>query len=257
MSGPDATPDASPNASLVRLAAIHAAVVAAPVLVIALVLQWWIAAVPVAVLVGAAVTALRIRGVDERVGRAVGARPITEADQPRLAGLAESVAMSAGVAVPRLFVIDASSVNALSWGVSNGPTNLAVTTGLLDVADPIALEAVVGHHLGPARTHAVEVTTLAAALFGPFAVGPLRGPVVSLVQGDEERSVVRADLDGVQATGYPPGLVQVLELMRSHPTTLDVPPGFGGLCFAAPAGDDDPFAVHPPLDDRIDLLREV
>jgi hypothetical protein len=52
-------------------------------------------------------------------------------------------------------------------------------------------------------------------------------------------------------------MVRMLELMRSHDTTLDVPPGFAGLCFAAPGTEGEPFAVHPPLDDRIDFLREV
>ena len=247
----------TPDSTLVRLVAVHAAVVGLPVLVVALALRLWILALPLAIVVGVVVTVLRLRGIDQRVAGAVGARPVGAGEHPRLEGLAENVAMSTGVPIPRLFVIEVPTVNAVSWGVGSGPTNLAVTRGLLDAAEPIALEAVVGHHLGPARTHAVEVTTLAAALFGPFAKGPLTGPVVSLVQGDEERSVVRADLDGVQATRFPPGMVKVLELMRANDTSLDVPAGFAGLCFAAPGADDEPFAVHPPLDDRIDLLREI
>ncbi len=257
MSSPAVSTPPSPDADLVRLAALHAAIVAAPVLLICLALRLWILALPLAVVVGVVVTVVRARGIDDRVASAVGARPLSDGEQPRLEGLAESVAMATGVPIPRLFVIETPSINALSWGVGSGPTNLAVTTGLLDASGPIAVEAVVGHHLGPARSHAVEVTTFAAALFGRFAKGPLTGPVVGLVQGDEERSVVRADLDGVQATRYPPGMVEILELMRSHDTSLDVPPGFAGLCFAAPGADDEPFAVHPPLDDRIDLLREI
>ncbi len=251
------TPESHSDASLVRLVAIHAAVVAAPVLLVALALKLWILALPLAVVVGVVVTAFRLRGLDERVAGAIGARPVTKGDFPRFAGLAESVAMASGAAIPHLFVIDSSSVNALSWGAGNGPSSLALTTGLLDAADPIALEAVVGHHLGAARARTVQATTLAAALFGPFARGPLTAPVVALVNGDEERSVVLADLDGARATRFPPGLVRALTSIRSYPTTLDVPRGFSGLCFASPSDDDDPFAVHPPLDDRIDLLREI
>lgn len=246
------------DASLVRLAALHAAVVAAPVLVVALLLRLWIVALPLAVVVGVVVTALRIRGIDDRIATTIGARPVAEADVPRLAGLTESVAMAAGVGVPRLFVIDSPSVNAVNWGLGNGPCCLAVTTGMLDAADPVALEAVVGHHLGRVHARSLEVTTMAAALFGPFAKGPLTGPVVALVQGDEERSVVMADLDGVRATRYPPGMVGILEILRSHDSRLDtVPPALAGLCFAAPHDGPDPFAVHPPVDDRIDLLREI
>lgn len=245
------------DAGLVRLVAIHAALVAVPVLVVALALRLWVLALPLAVIAGAVVTAVRVRGVDERVARAVGATEIAADDQPRLAGLAESVAMSSGVAVPRLFVIASPSVNAVSWGAGNGPSCLAVTTGLLDASDPIILEAVVGHHLGPSRATSLAATTLAAVLFGPLAKGPFAGPVVSLIQGDDERSVVHADLEGVRATQYPPGLVRALHAIRTHPTQIDAPPALAGLFFAAPVPDDDPFAVHPPLDDRIDLLREV
>ncbi len=250
-------PEPTSDASLVRLVAIHVAIVAVPVFLVALLLRLWVLALPLAIVVGVIVTVVRARGIDDRVAGAVGARAVDAHEVPRLAGLAESVAMASGVAPPRLFVIETTSVNALSWGVGNGPCSLAVTTGLLEVADPVALQAVVGHHLGPARTRSVAVTTLAAALFGPFAKGPLTGPVVSLVHGDEERSVVHADLEGAQATRYPPGMVRALQSIRSSPTTLDVPPAFGGLCFAPPGDADDPFAVHPPLDDRIDLLREM
>lgn len=246
------------DAGLVRLVLLHAAIVAAPVVVLALVLRLWILALPLAIVVGAAVTAVRVRGIDERIAGTIGARPVIEADVPRLAGLTESVAMATGTAVPRLFVIDAPSVNAVNWGVGNGPSCLAVTTGLLDIADPVGLEAVVGHHLGRAHARSLDVTTMAAALFGPFAKGPLTGPVVALVQGDEERSVVMADLDGVRATRYPPGMVGALESLRDHDSRLDsVPPALAGLCFAAPHDGTGPFAVHPPVDDRIDLLREV
>ena len=247
----------SPDAQLVRLAALHAAIVATPALLVGLLLRLWIVALPLAIVVGVAVTAFRVRGIDDRVATAVGARPVAAGEQPRLEGLAESVAMASGVGIPRLFVIDSPSVNAVSWGVGSGPTNLAVTRGLLDAAGPRWWPTTASTATGPARTHAVEVTTFAAALFGPLAKGPLTGPVVGLVQGDEERSVVRADLDGVRATRYPPGMVEILELMRSHDTSLEVPAGFEGLCFAAPGTDDEPFAVHPPLDDRIDLLREI
>ncbi|MDE0804732.1 MAG: M48 family metalloprotease [Acidimicrobiales bacterium] len=253
---PESAP--SSDASLVRLVVLHVAIVALPIMVLPLALRWWLLALPLALLVGVAVTAVRVRGLDERIASTLGARPVDAADVPRLAGLSETVAMAAGVAPPKLHVIDSPSVNAVVWGVGNGPCSLAVTSGLLDTADPVALEAVVGHHLARAQSRSIDVTTLAAALFGPFAKGPFTDGVVSLVQGDEERSVVMADLDGVRATRYPPGMVDVLEVVRNHDSRLDVvPPAMAGLCFAAPGDGSGPFAVHPPVDDRIDLLREI
>lgn len=246
------------NAALVRLVVLHAALVAVPVLVLMLVLGWWIAALPVAVVVGLAATTLRLRGIDDRIARRLDARPVGSDEQPRLAGLAESVAMTVGVPVPRLFVIDHDSANAVSWGAGDGPLCLAVTTGLLEVADVIGMEAVVGHHLAGSRRRSVEVTTLAASLFGPLAKGPLTETVVRIVGADDDRSVVRADLDGIRATRYPPGMVAVLEAIRGRATALDsVPPALSGLCFAPPHPPGGPFDIHPSLDDRIDLLREI
>ncbi len=70
--------------------------------------------------------------------------------------------------------------------------------------------------------------------------------------------MVTADLDGVRATRYPPGLVAALEKIRGTSTAMPtVPPTLSVLCFAAPTDGDGGFAVHPPVEDRIDLLREI
>lgn len=246
------------DAAISRIVGLHVAVVAVPVLLVLLLAGQPILAVPVAIVVAAGVTAWRLRAIDDRIAVRIGASPVEAGHAPRVAGLAETMAMTVGVPVPRLFVIDTPAVNAVSWGFGNGPDCLAVTSGLLESADVVALEAVVGHHLASAETRRIEITTLVAALFGPIARGPVEGWVASALRADEDRSVVRADLDGVRATRFPPGMVQALEMVQAGRSGIDaVPPALRGLCFAAPADGDGPFAVHPPLDDRIDLLREL
>ncbi|MDZ7674156.1 MAG: hypothetical protein U5K30_03685 [Acidimicrobiales bacterium] len=246
------------NAAMTRLVVAHAAVVAVPVLAVFLVLGLWLLALPVALVVAVGVTVWRTRGIDARVARTIDARPVDDDEAPRLAALAETMAMAVGVPVPRLWLIESESGNAVSWGVSNGPSNLAVTTGLLETTDLIGLEAVVGHQLSVVHGRAVEVVTLAAALFGPFARGPLAPVVASLVGADVQQQVERADIAGARTTRYPPAMVGVLDALRSAPTRLEaIPPALTGLCFAAPHHHEGPFSVHPPLDDRIDLLREI
>lgn len=256
-----ATTAHDPTGDLVRIGVVHAAVVLVPVLVIGLVvLPWWLALL-VAVVVAVAVTVVRARGADERIARSLDARRVDATEEPRLAGAAEHVAMAVGVSRPRLHVIDDPGRNAVVWGSGQGPASLAVTSGLLEVAEPVELEAVVAHLLADVRDGLVEAPTAAAALFGSLAGGPLRGVVASLAQaGADSRRVVLADLEGARATAYPPGTVAALHRVGLGSSGVArTPKPLQALWFAAPSepAPDDPFRAHPPIVDRIDLLREL
>lgn len=262
----DVPRDTAPE--LVRLGAVHAGIVAVPVFVmVALVVALASGNVAVAVVVGivvalaagVAATVVRSRGADDRVVAMVGTRPIGSGDDPRLAGLADNVAMAVGVATPRLFLIDSPNRNALSWGDGTGPVCVALTTGLVGSADRIQLEAVLARQLTVARAGCADVVTIATVLFGSLTQGRLAAVVASLTQrGVDDRSVVRADLDGARATRYPPGLVAALELVHAGPTAVaSVPVTMSGLCLVAPDDRIGPFSVHPGVEDRIDLLRQI
>lgn len=238
---------------------VHGVAVAVPILLLGVLLGIPLVGLVVAVVAGGLVTWLRMRDVSGRITSAVGARRVSAAEAPRLHSVADSVAMSAGIAPFELHVLDSDARNALIWRDLTGPTSFAITTGLLDALDRVELEAVLGHHAVVARDQPVDVVSLGAVLFGPVARGPLLGPI-SRHLGDQfdDRAIVLADLDGVRTTAYPPALVGALEKVAAGTTSVPaIPPALSGLCLAAPHGDDDPFAHHPSLADRIDLLREV
>lgn len=250
-----------PTAALVRLGALHAALAAVPLLVLGpWVLPVWLAVV-LAVVVGVTVTAVRSRGVDGRVADALGARPVSDREVPRLAGVVESMSMATGVAPPRLHVIDDPARNAVVWGSGTGPACLAVTSGFLEAAERIELEATVAHLLVDVRDGLVEAPTVATALFGGLASGPLAGVVAAFAHsGIDERRVVVTDIEGARATQYPPGAVAALERIRKGTSGVARNPRPLQPLWYAPPGEpapDDPFAAHPPLLDRIDLLREL
>lgn len=250
-----------PSTEVIRVAGVHALLVAVPVLLLGLLLlPPWLAPI-VAAVVAVAVTALRGRDMDARVGDALGARPVDAADAPRLAGVAESTSMAVGVASPRLHVIDDPARNAVVWGSGAGPASIALTTGLLDAAERIELEGILARLLIDVREGVIEAPTATTALFGALAEGPLSGLVASLARADEdERRVVVADMAAARATQYPPGAVAALERVREGATGVARSPRpLQALWYAAPAqpAAGDPFAVHPPLADRIDLLREL
>jgi heat shock protein HtpX len=258
----DVTTRHDPTGDLVRIGAVHALVVFVPVAVAAaLVLPLWLAPL-VAAVVAVAVTVVRARGADQRVAAAVGARRLDAAEQPRLHGAVEHVAMAVGAAPPVLHLVDDPARNAVVWGSGQRPASLAVTTGLLDSAELIELEAVVAHLLTDVRDGLVEAPTAATALFGPLAGGPLGGLVASLARAgaDDDRRIVLADLEGARATAYPPGVAAALERVAAGSSTVArCPRSLQALWFAAPCepDTDDPFSAHPPVADRIDLLREL
>ncbi len=266
---PTATSDGAvhdPTADLVRLGAVHALVVLVPVLVVAVLVLPPLLGVVLAVAVAAAATVWRCRHIDDRIARALGAERVVPGARPRFENLVESMGMAVGVTPPQVHAIADDARNAVAWGSGTGPGSIAVTTGLLDAADRIALEAVVAHLLTHLRDGVVEGPTVAAALFEPLASGPLAGPMARLAHAEaDDRRVVLADIEGARATRYPPGMVAALDVLAGGSTTVArTPRALQPLWIAAPievapaAGDDrDPFAVHPPLADRADLLREL
>jgi heat shock protein HtpX len=169
--------------------------------------------------------------------------------------------MAVGIGPPALHVIDDPARNAVVWGSGAGPASLAVTTGLLEAVQPIELEAVVAHLLSDVRDGLVEAPTAATALFGRLATGPLAPLVAALAEaGADDRRIVLADLEGARATRYPPGTVAALERVQTGRSVVARSPrSLQALWFAAPCEPEpgDRFQAHPPLADRIDLLREL
>lgn len=247
------------TSEVVLLVALHTALIAVPVFVVTVFLIPLLLALIVAVVAGAVVTALRLRNIDTRLASAVGAVALAEGDRPRLDSVTESVAMAVGVATPQLSLIDSPSCNAIVWGSGSGPVRLAVTSGLVDSMDRLQLEAVMGHQLAIVANGGIDVVTIGSALFGPLARGPLEAFVGSFVHRTvRARSVVVADLEGARATRYPPGLVLALEAIQGTSTAVEtIPPTLSVLCFAPITDASGPFSVHPPVEDRIDLLREI
>lgn len=250
-----------PSRELLGVVGVHAGLVFVPVLLVGVVVLPVLVALVLALLAAGLVTAWRLRGVDDRIATQLGARPADLDTAPRrLAVLVENVAMVTGVEEPRLFLIEDPAANAIVWGVGTRPHSVAVTTGLLEAAEPIELEGIVAQLLVSTGA-GVERATLAAALFGGLAGTSLAPTVAALAaMSVEDRRVVHSDLEAVRCTQYPPGYVAALvRVGRVGSHVSRSPRALQALWLAEPQPrqPDDPFAIHPPLADRIDLLREL
>ena len=174
-------------------------------------------------------------------------------------------------------------------GRSSHHAALVVTSGLLDQLSRIELEAVLAHELSHIRNDDILTATVAVGLFGLLG-RPARGrgrngpgavlaslllPVSALaglglqLSVDPHREEV-ADSAGVHLTRYPPAMVTALEKMQragtlvGSPGAARPPPptcGWGrpsrlrprpGLAWLSRLYD-----THPPLDERIEALREL
>lgn len=243
--------------------------------------SWWVAVALLAI--GVAVVALMPRGIEDRVLAVLGARAVDESSQPRLANLVEGLSLSHGVNEPSLAVIEASAANAAVVAGASGGT-LVLTTGLLDALDRVELEAVVAQLLARLRNGNAFLCTRAAwfvcgrglvrrspasGVPGLAAVGVgLRGKRLRSLLGSQVD--MRADLDGVALTRYPPGLRDALiDLSQLGTEVASATWGSAPLWLASPfptpqdgvaAADEEirtAFDLHDPIQHRIDLLGEL
>ncbi|HEY7610240.1 MAG TPA: M48 family metalloprotease [Alphaproteobacteria bacterium] len=110
--------------------------------------NWGFAAALLVALFGTVMTIRSLMIGDTVLSRIIGAREVSESEEPKLHAAAERVAKAAGIVKPRLVVIDSPALNAFAAGRDDYHATLGVTRGLLDALDPHELEGVLGHEIG-------------------------------------------------------------------------------------------------------------
>ena len=92
------------------------------------------------------------------------AREVTEQEAPQLYHTVEDMALVAKIPMPRVFILDDSSLNAFATGSSPDNAAVAVTTGLLEIMNREELEGVIGHEVSHIRNYDIRISTIAVAL---------------------------------------------------------------------------------------------
>lgn len=212
---------------------------------------------------------------------ACGGSPADEADQPRLAGIVESLCFTSGVAPPDLRVVASSARNLVAVGRVPERSVLIVTTGLLDSVDRIELEALVASEIAQIRSLDIAHVTAAATTVGlPALLADLAGrkrrgapgplsllgswcavgllPLAGLSRRRLRRELepdrdFRTDLAGVRLTRYPPGMIAALERLDGNGDGLDVAAATSVLWVVDPGHAE----IRPSVTTRIAALREL
>jgi heat shock protein HtpX len=116
------------------------------------------------IVVAAALTAVGYACGDRLALSAMGARPVSEVEQPELYRLVRELSKAGRLPVPRLFMSPATQPN--SFTVGRGPRTATVccTEGLLRVLDEAELRGVLGHELAHVSGHDILASSMSAGL---------------------------------------------------------------------------------------------
>ncbi|MCH7552144.1 M48 family metalloprotease, partial [Patescibacteria group bacterium] len=98
------------------------------------------------------------------------AKPIEKKDAPELYRIVENLSITAGLPIPRIFIIKDQQPNAFATGRDAKHAVVAVTTGLLQRLDRVELEGVVAHELSHIGNRDILVGTVAVVLVGFISI---------------------------------------------------------------------------------------
>ena len=220
-----------------------------------------------------------------------GAQEVTRTQAPEFYAAVESISITAGIPMPKLYIIHDSALNAFAAGNSPEKAIVCVTTGLLKTMDKVELEGVVAHEISHIKNYDIRVSMAAVALTA--AIGLLsdiawrllfrsndrdsdRSPIVYIIglvlvifspilaaiirmAISREREYL-ADASAVMLTRYPEGLISALEKLRSDNQPMQKQSTTTANLFITNplkgSALNRLFATHPPLEKRIQRLQE-
>jgi heat shock protein HtpX len=221
------------------------------------------------------------------------AQEIEKKDNPRLYRIVENLAITNGLPMPKVHIIEDPGMNAFATGRDPKHASVAITTGLLNNLDDAELEGVMAHEMGHVQNYDIRVAMVAFGLVAVVSIlsdmilrsmfwggssdnrnaGPITyiiiiaalvlAPIVAtLIQLSISRKrEYLADATGALTTRYPEGLARALEKIQQGSSTLQKQSGSTAhLFFANPlkgGSFSNLFSTHPPIEDRIARLREM
>jgi heat shock protein HtpX len=221
-----------------------------------------------------------------------GAREINKSDNPELFRTVENLAITAGLPMPRLYIINDASPNAFATGRDPQHSSIAVTTGLLEILDKSELEGVLAHELSHIGNYDIRLMTLVVVLVSVIAllsdiflrvnyifgrsndrnsgnfsfilavVAAILAPIVAtLIQlAISRKREFLADASGVMLTRYPDGLASALNKISAYGRPMRrVSSATSHLFISNPKGKTKSFlanlfSTHPPVEERIKAL---
>lgn len=107
---------------------------------------------------------------DKIILRMHGAQQVTNESHPDLYNVVENLSITAGLPMPKVYVIPDSAPNAFATGRNKEHAVVAVTTGLLQILNKTELEGVIAHELAHIGNRDMLLSTVVVVLVGFVAL---------------------------------------------------------------------------------------
>jgi len=223
------------------------------------------------------------------------AKEIKKEDNPELYRLVENLSITAGLPLPKIYIIDEMASNAFATGRNPEHAVIAVTRGLLEKLDRTELEGVLAHELSHIGNRDILLQTVVVILVGLVVLisdwflrwtwlggrsrdsreGGQLGAIMLLIgiglailspffafliqMAISRKREFLADASGALLTRYPEGLARALEKISTDRTPLRVAnKAMAHMYIANPFKGRKVakwFMTHPPVEERIKNLR--
>jgi heat shock protein HtpX len=103
------------------------------------------------------------------INSATGSRPLERKENKRVYNLVENLAISAGMKMPKVNVIEDDSLNAFASGLNNSSYTISLSRGIIDKLNDDELEGVIAHELTHIRNRDVRLLIISVIFVGIFA----------------------------------------------------------------------------------------
>jgi len=184
------------------------------------------------------------------------AKPIEKKDNPELYRIIENLCITAGLPLPKIYIIEEPQPNAFATGRDANHAVVAVTRGLLNKLERVELEGVIAHELSHIGNKDMLLQTIVVILVGIVALlsnfflrlsfwgggrrnskgsggsllailgiiaailAPIAATLIQLAISRKREFL--ADASGALLTRYPEGLALALEKISADPNPLKV-----------------------------------
>ena len=251
--------------------------------------DWWIIAY---VLVIATIYAvIQYFAASSLATMMTGAKEIKKRDNPRLYNTVENLALTAGLPMPKVYIINDPAPNAFATGRDPEHAVVAATTGLLDIMDNKEFTAVMAHEMSHVRNYDIRVSMITFGLVcvvGLIADMGIRMMWLTNHHDDEDSSPIGlivilltsilapvaasvaqmavsrereylADASAAHLTRYPEGMISALRKLDTHARPMKHQnPATEALFINNPLKKgllSNLFSTHPPIEKRIERLE--
>ena len=220
-----------------------------------------------------------------------GAVEIQKKDNPRLFRIIENLAITTGMPMPKVYIIEDKAPNAFATGRSPEHAIVGVTTGLLEIMDDNELEAVMAHEMGHVKNYDIRVSTIVFGLvsligfvadialrmifwgdnrnnnsnplvmiigFAVILLAPLVAFITQLAISRQREYL--ADATSVMTTRHPDGMTSALAKLKQYSKPMEKQNSSTANLFLVNPLKKSFFSkmlsTHPDIEDRIKRINE-